>query len=241
MYVKKIREEKTGSRISLCILVFLAAVFTLTGCGQSQGIEVTAISELEWSDLSAESEGQDQRGDQDSKGRKSEETGMADDAKDVSEGIIVYVRGAVKKPGVYFLQDGSRVYQAIDAAGGFTAAADRQWLNQAEILTDGEMLTVSTLEETSRMKAAGLTQNEASPAGTSTGNTSSSSAGGAIVNLNSATKEELMTLPGIGESKADSIIRYREENGPFASPEDVMNISGIKNSVYSKIKDRITV
>ena len=64
---------------------------------------------------------------------------------------------------------------------------------------------------------------------------------GGLVNLNTASKEQLMTLPGIGEAKADAIIRYRTETGLFASTEDVMNISGIKNSVFNRIKDRITV
>ena len=67
------------------------------------------------------------------------------------------------------------------------------------------------------------------------------SGGETRVNLNTAQREELMTLPGIGESKADSIIRYREEHGAFTSPEEIMNISGIKSAVYSKIRDRITV
>ena len=73
------------------------------------------------------------------------------------------------------------------------------------------------------------------------GSPSPADAGSTLINLNTATKEQLMTLPGIGEAKADAIIRYRTESGYFASPEDVMNISGIKNSIFEKIRDQITV
>lgn len=183
-------------------------------------------------------------------------SGNSSDPGADAQKIAVYVRGAVNKPGVYYLDFGSRIVQAITAAGGFTADADTEWLNQAELLTDGQMITVNTLEETSEMEAkgqvpgqtagsapdisaqAGAVQSSSAGAGTVQG---AGQNGGSLVNLNTASKEELMTLPGIGEAKAESIIRYREENGPFASPEDVMNISGIKNSVFSKIRDSICV
>lgn len=153
--------------------------------------------------------------------------------------IRVYVCGAVREPAVYALSPDARVCDAISAAGGFTDDADTQWLNQAQKLSDGQMLVVYTAEETARMEQQGVLRAD----GGSVPRTDASSAapGKDMVNLNTASREELMTLPGIGESKADSIIRYREETGPFASPEDVMNISGIKDSVYSRMKDRITV
>lgn len=193
--------------IKVLAAVMCLASGLLWGCGREESYGLTELTEFHL---------------QESGNVRTEET---------AERIAVYVRGAVKKPGVYYLPDGSRIYQAIEKAGGFTEEADTQWLNQAELLTDGEMLTVVTMEETSEMEEAAV------PAAVSAGSAGQTS----LVNLNSASKEELMSLPGIGESKADSIIRYREENGPFASPEDVMNISGIKTSVYSKIKDRITV
>ncbi len=167
--------------------------------------------------------------------------------------IAVYVCGAVRKPDVYYLPEGSRIYDALKAAGGFSIEADTQWLNQAQTVTDGEMLFVYTLDETARMQEEGIKRGSAASGGVSSGDPSGSGGSDAassigtasgdsrIVNLNQGTKEELMTLPGIGESKADAIIRYRTENGPFASVEDIMNISGIKNSTFEKIKDRIAV
>lgn len=192
--------------------------------------------------------------------------------------MVVYVRGAVNRPGVYQLEEDARIFRAIEAAGGFRSDADTEWLNQAQPLFDGAMLTVPTREETAILRQAGqtdgsgvlisgssgLTDSQGTAAGIhqgntgsvafrqapekngtsswpSTGSTANGSGGEARVNLNTAQREELMTLPGIGESKADSIIRYREEHGAFTSPEEIMNISGIKSAVYSKIRDRITV
>ena len=192
--------------------------------------------------------------------------------------MVVYVRGAVNRPGVYQLEEDARIFRAIEAAGGFRADADTEWLNQAQPLFDGAMLTVPTREETAILRQAGqtdgsgvlisgssgLTDSQGTAAGIhqgntgsvafrqapekngtsswpSTGSTANGSGGETRVNLNTAQREELMTLPGIGESKADSIIRYREEHGAFTSPEEIMNISGIKSAVYSKIRDRITV
>ena len=119
------------------------------------------------------------------------------------------------------------------------------------LLSDGEMLIVYTKEETAAMSEQGIAMGGTMPlqglsAGDGSGSTvpgspSPADAGSTLINLNTATKEQLMTLPGIGEAKADAIIRYRTESGYFASPEDVMNISGIKNSIFEKIRDQITV
>ena len=179
--------------------------------------------------------------------------GAAQTDDPVSGQIAVYISGAVNRPGVCYLPAGARICDALEEAGGFTAEADSQWLNQARTLADGEMLVVYTAAETAQMKEQGIargssaledvsgySQNIAS--GTGQGMAAGTAEGsGSLVNLNTATREQLMTLPGIGEAKADAIIRYRTETGLFASTEDVMNISGIKNSVYEKIRDRVTV
>ncbi len=142
--------------------------------------------------------------------------------------VCVYVCGAVASPGVYELREGSRVYEAIRMAGGFTAEADQEWLNQAEQVRDGQRLRVYTKEETD-----GLEEREAVPELLEEGQRK--------VNLNTASKEELMTLSGIGEAKAEAILAYRQEHGAFASIEEIQNIPGIKSAVFSKIKDQIVV
>ncbi|WP_290761978.1 helix-hairpin-helix domain-containing protein [Anaerostipes sp.] len=140
--------------------------------------------------------------------------------------ICVYVCGSVKKPGVYEVTKDARIISAVASAGGFTKNASREAVNQAEPVKDGQQIYVPSKKEAEKK------QNVSSENG--------SSLDGRI-NLNTASKEELMTLSGIGEAKASDIISYREENGSFQKPEDIMKIRGIKQGIYSKIKDMITV
>lgn len=142
-----------------------------------------------------------------------EEDGDADDR------IFVYVCGAVLCEGVYEMPSGSRVYEAIQKAGGFADDAAVTSVNQAEVLQDEMQLYIATIEEAE----AEQIQDDGK------------------VDLNNATKEQLMTLPGVGESKAGLIIQYREEHGKFQTIEDVMNISGIKEGLFGKIKEYIKV
>ncbi|MCD7762969.1 MAG: helix-hairpin-helix domain-containing protein [Lachnospiraceae bacterium] len=162
----------------------------------------------------------------------------------------VYVCGAVKEPGVYPITADMRVCDAVELAGGFSSEADEEWLNQAAAVSDGQKLYIYTKEETELMRASGMTAEgmntldgsvSGSTNGAGTGETNGTDSSDGRVNLNTATRDELMTLPGIGESKADAIIAYREEHGTFASIEEIQNISGIKSGVFSQIKDLITV
>ncbi len=169
-----------------------------------------------------------------------------------SEGYV-YICGAVNCPGVYPVHEGMRVFEALALAGGFSQDADREWLNQAEIVQDGQRLYVYTQEETRLIREDGQEngqvlwpENAGSEGIGRTGNGGSAgddAAGsdGQKVNLNTADREQLKTLPGIGDAKADAILQYREEHGPFGAIEEIQNISGIKDGVFSKIKDLITV
>lgn len=150
----------------------------------------------------------------------------------VSSVIYVHVCGAVQSPGVYELQDGMRVYEAIAAAGGFRKEADTQWLNQAEALQDGQKLYVYTQEETQALAA------DASQTGAGLGLERPEDG---KVDLNTASKETLMTLPGIGEARAEAIVAYRSEHGRFCSIEEIQNISGIKSALFEKIREKIMV
>lgn len=163
-----------------------------------------------------------------------------------SQSFVVYVSGYVNNPGVYELSAGSRVIDAIDAAGGYSKEAYDNYLNLASLIADGQMIYVPSEEE---VESGSIERGVASGAdgsgvggvtgGNGGGNGGNSSDSGTLVNINQASKEELMTLPGIGESKADKIIAYREENGRFSTPEGIMEISGIKDGLYNKIKDKI--
>jgi competence protein ComEA len=153
------------------------------------------------------------------------ETTFGEHAGDQDETCCVYICGAVQNPGVYELMAGSRIYEAINMAGGLLEHASEDSINQAEELVDGQMIKILTKEEAKDQASAQTEQKESD----------------GRVNLNTADADELMSLPGIGEAKAMSILSYREERGSFSSIEDIMNITGIKEGVYSKIKDYITV
>lgn len=187
------------------IICILLGIIFLAGCGRQE--EGLLISE-EGTDLN---------------------TGAQDEA--AKEAVIyVQVSGAVNNPGVYALPQGSRIFQAVELAGGVTGEADVHSLNQAKPVTDGEMIWVMTAAE-----AAG----KGDPAGED-GKPQALEDDGRV-NLNTATKEELMELPGIGAAKADSILAWRKDNGSFTQIEDLMKIEGIKEGVFSKIEDYVKV
>ena len=180
-------------------VVFIIVFSTLlTGCSESResGFQEISADELDEEGVSSED--------------------------NTTEKIFVHVCGEVKNPGVYELDAGSRVYEALEAAGGLTKNAADDSINQAELLNDGQKLeVVSKQEQKSQNDGTGMTDV-------------------GKVNINEASKEELMTLSGIGEAKADAIIRYRETNGHFQSIEEIMEIEGIKEGVFRKIEEKIT-
>ena len=149
------------------------------------------------------------------------------------EPLRVHVAGAVVRPGVYDLDEGSRVADAVDAAGGFVVEADQNALNLAAFLEDGERLDVPYV--------AGFVPDEQQGFVVVTEGTPSPLAGNDLININTASIDELDQLPGIGETTAIRIIDYRTVNGPFATIEDIINVSGIGTATYEEIKDLITV
>ncbi len=155
---------------------------------------------------------------------KTPETELADlpepEEEKETDTVYIYVCGEVNAPGVYALSDGSRIFEALALAGGLTEEADTTVINQAEPVTDGMMI---------RIPKAGEAVAEAEEP--SDGR----------INLNTATADQLMTLPGIGSSKAESIIAYREEHGAFRDITELMQIPGIKEGVFSKLKEKVKV
>lgn len=148
------------------------------------------------------------------------------DQEEAEQGtLFVFICGAVTTPGVYELPTESRVHEVVQMAGGLLAEADQNYLNQAERLTDGMRIYVPKEGEAPDLQQEGT----AKPGVQSK------------VNINTADKETLMTLTGIGEAKAAAILKYREEQGPFGAIEDLMMIEGIKEGVFRKIEDEITI
>lgn len=159
-----------------------------------------------------------------------------EDTKEEVATIKVYVTGEVNSPGVIELEEGARIQDAIEGAGGIKAEANLKDINLAYEVSDGEKIYIPNLSEADSEEVE--TEQVTSSSGSSS---DSSSTSNGKVNINKATAEELTSVPGIGESTAQKIIAYREENGKFKTVEDIKNVSGIGDSKYEKMKDYIVV
>lgn len=156
------------------------------------------------------------------------------------ECIVIHICGAVQNPGVYELEVDCRVMDAVMAAGGFLPEADTEYVNLATCLMDGNKVRIPTVEETTQMSNAQKENGDASVISwQGIENTGENSA--TKVNINTADEELLCTLPGIGQTRARSILEYRTEHGPFSQIEDIMLVSGIKENSFQKIKEYITI
>lgn len=142
----------------------------------------------------------------------------------------IYICGEVKKPGVYIFKQDPRVADVLKKAGGFTKKADKTAINLAEAVSDGSQIIVPGKSSKKEGKSSGTTDE-----------TGSEETEDRRININTASREELMKIPGIGEAKASMIETYRQEHGRFQKTEDIMNISGIKEGIYNRIKDYIRV
>jgi len=141
--------------------------------------------------------------------------------------IIVYITGAVPRPGVYALPQGARVQDVISASGGFLAEAEKSQINLAALLEDGQKLDIPYIEGGSPILA--------------TSGPTVAAVTTELININTASVADLDSLPGIGRTTAQKIVTYREQNGPFVSTQDIINVSGIGPGTYERIKDLITV
>lgn len=161
-------------------------------------------------------------------------------AQEEKKYIVIHVCGAVFTPGVYELEADSRVMDAVAAAGGFLPEADTEYVNLATVLVDGNKVRIPTKDETTQMSEdkSGSSDNGVTIA---QGQENTEQSTCPVVNINTADKELLCTLPGIGETRAESILTFRTENGAFSKIEDIMQVSGIKENCFQKIKNYITV
>lgn len=155
--------------------------------------------------------------------------------------IVVHVSGAVNKEGVFELAQNSRIADAIELAGGVTENAYMKDINLAEFLEDGTKIYIPTKEEAEKQEESTsyVSSNNTTKSGSNKKTNTSNK--NTKVNINTASLEELDTLPGIGESTANKIINYRNENGKFKSIEEIKEVSGIGDSKYEQIKDLIEV
>lgn len=178
------------------------SIFIFTGCGKASYFQSTDSDEI-----------------------INQQADPAEEVEEITSTIFVQVAGAVGTPGVYELQAGSRVYAAIDAAGGLLDTADDRDLNQAAIVEDGQKIYIYTVEEREALETEAPTQ----------------TANDGLININTATVAELTNLPGIGEAKASQIVAYRDANGAFSSIDDIKKVSGIGDGIFKQINSLIKI
>lgn len=171
--------------------------------------------------------------------------------------ICVHVCGAVRKAGVYEMPPGSRVFEAVELAGGFTEEADEGYVNQAQPLSDGAKLVIPTKEQVESLREGaadggeqigiagqtegGNTVGYGVAGGENKGTDVVVSSSDGKININTASEEQLCEIPGIGAARAAAIVAYRQQAGGFSAIEDIMKVSGIKEGTYAKIKDNIKI
>jgi len=233
MNKKRIMRIWTGNRTKICgILLLLVAVMVLSVCISCANDEVL-IETTEVTNKESLAEGNEADGHVNDISADNDVSADAVHYEEAVTMITVHLCGEVCNPGVYELEAGSRIVDGIGVAGGFTEDACEDALNLAQEMSDGAKVYVPSLDEVQNGQYEVILGSEAVD--------STSFSDSSKVNINTASMEKLMTLSGIGESRAKSIIAYRTEHGRFRSIEEIMNISGIKEASFEKIKDSITV
>lgn len=263
-----------NSRNIWILFTMLWALFFLTACSSRETV-LLEEDDLVWTEEAQPSNSEDEPSGLEAELSDSEAEppgleGAAGGLERAGQGemstLFVHICGEVVKPGVYELPEGSRIFDAVEAAGGFTQEAYESYVNLAQVLADGWKVEIPKAGTgTTEVLGAPKTPGNGAEAGTGTSGTDAGAvchagpgsmagitgnsadmeggagAGDGLVDINTATKQELCTLPGVGESRAESIISYREKNGGFGRIEDIMKVEGIKEGMFSKMKDKICV
>lgn len=229
--VQETEETEAGERLD---------ILDVSGGEQTGSVDLPEVSGEEWAAEAA---------------LAPETTEDADKADRASGKCYVYVCGEVAEPGVYVLEPGDRIYEAVEMAGGMTADAGTCAVNLAESVYDGLMVYIPDSEEAAGMagsmtsaggsavSAGGSVTSADSSVRNSEGTSGGTAAspGDGRLNLNTASLAELMTLSGIGQTKAQAVVNYRDAHGGFSSVEEIMNVDGIKEGLYNRIRDQIKV
>ncbi len=224
--VRSLLAHGGAARAVLAVVLVAAVAMVWLGVagGSGRSFEISSGSSDGAGADSSESMGTS--GSDDEAGERDAEAGDATEP----ERIVIDVGGAVAQPGVVELEGGARVVDAIEAAGGLADDADCSSLNQAQVLQDGQKVYVPRAGEVA-----------STATGTATDDATAADGSSALVNINTASLEELDALPGVGPSTAQAIIDDREQNGPFASIEDLMRVSGIGEKKYAKLEALICI
>lgn len=209
----------------------MGAVLLLGLCGC--GVETDSLEALlAESQMTAQSAASGQDGNKAQRTNK-EQDGIMEQSEDQNQTLWVHICGYIKRPGIYEMPTDARLYDVLMAAGGFLDGANENALNLADYLKDGSKIYVPGLSATNTEGAAEDTENSQWE--------SESEEEDARININTASGRLLETIPGIGPAKAQEIMTYRKENGPFETIEEIKEVAGIKDALFEKIKAFITV
>lgn len=227
----KLKKSSVTDRGIMAVAMVLSfCCIYLAGCGKSDNTDITWQMQTESEKIETQIQSETA-----CETVSEEQTEIVKDDK-----IYVYLCGAVVNPDVYEVPAGSRLFEVLEMAGGMTRDADKTYLNLARSVSDGEQIIILTTQETQKMqsesKAVVITENVQADIQTAAG-----SASDGLVNINTASIQELTSISGIGESRAQAIIAYREQHGQFTDIEGIKEVDGIKDGLFNKIKDKITV
>lgn len=215
--VQETEETEAGERLD---------ILDVSGGEQTGSVDLPEVSGEEWAAEAA---------------LAPETTEDADKADRASGKCYVYVCGEVAEPGVYVLEPGDRIYEAVEMAGGMTEDAGMCAVNLAESVYDGLMVYIPDSEEAAGMTGSVTSADSSVRNGEGTSGGTAASPEDGRLNLNTASLAELMTLSGIGQTKAQAVVNYRDAHGGFSSVEEIMNVDGIKEGLYNRIRDQIKV
>ena len=215
--VQETEETEAGERLD---------ILDVSGGEQTGSVDLPEVSGEEWAAEAA---------------LAPETTEDADKADRASGKCYVYVCGEVAEPGVYVLEPGDRIYEAVEMAGGMTADAGTCAVNLAESVYDGLMVYIPDSEEAAGMTGSMTSADSSVRNGEGTSGGTAASPEDGRLNLNTASLAELMTLSGIGQTKAQAVVNYRDAHGGISSVEEIMNVDGIKEGLYNRIRDQIKV
>lgn len=228
------KQNKYIGKSKAVFMVWSICMLLLAACGKKEPVLLENFSESSSEEsITGETEVQLEQSITDKTEKQLEQENA-----DCNSAVICYVHicGAVMKPGVYQLAATSRIYEAVAMAGGFREDACTDYLNQAELVADGEQIRIPTQAEAEEYKRQPIQQGNAKAIGEEKQTNDP-----VLVNINTADVNTLCTLPGIGSQRAASIITFREQNGGFSSIEEILQVEGIKSGIYSKLKDKITI
>lgn len=245
---------KNRAKPSFCLALLAAGILAgtagLTGCGnrEAEFLERKAAEQADDSEeYLAEKETPDETDEEKDAASDSVTEPEPAGVTETPVRIFVDVQGAVVNPGVYELEEGSRVFQAVQAAGGCLADAAESYVNQAKSLSDGQQIYVPALSEVQEAENGKAVIAAKAPEAVGAEDADRETAeqldkdAESRINLNTADVAQLTGLTGIGEAKAKAILAYRDSVGGFSSIEEIMNVEGIKEGTFSRIKDDIVV